>query len=162
MYTHINNSEFIQRLDILMDYYSIHASALANRIDVGRSTISHILSGRNKPSLEVILNILNAFEEVTFEWLVQGKGSFPVLNNENPVNSAPVPNKNVAPDENIISSKSEDTSTACNESIVPSSTSTSTTEDLDIIEKMVKPSKKLKRILLFFEDGSFESYENGI
>lgn len=47
---------------------------LASMIGVQRSGISHILSGRNKPSLDFIEKFLKAFPAVNAEWLITGKG----------------------------------------------------------------------------------------
>ncbi len=50
-------------------------SRFADHVGVPRATISHILSGRNKPSLEVVQKILEAFPDISAEWLVKGKGT---------------------------------------------------------------------------------------
>lgn len=73
----INNEDFAKRLQIVINYYGETASSFAEKIGVQRSSISHILSGRNKPSLEFILKILSSFPEVELYWLLNGKGSFP-------------------------------------------------------------------------------------
>ena len=62
-----------------MDYYGESASSFAEKIGVQRSSISHILSGRNKPSLDFILKILSAYPEVDLYWLFNGKGEFPSI-----------------------------------------------------------------------------------
>lgn len=73
----VNNEEFAKRLQKVIDYYGESASSFAEKIGVQRSSISHILSGRNKPSLEFVLKILTSFPEVELYWLLNGKGSFP-------------------------------------------------------------------------------------
>jgi len=73
----INTEDFIKRLQKVMDFYGESSSSFADKISVPRSSISHILSGRNKPSLDFILKILNSFPEVELYWLLNGKGSFP-------------------------------------------------------------------------------------
>ncbi len=73
----INIEKFAERLKIVIHYYELSAASLANKIDVQRSSISHILSGRNKPSLEFVLKILKTFPEVELYWLVNGVGKFP-------------------------------------------------------------------------------------
>lgn len=73
----INTEAFTKRLQQVMDYYGETASSFAEKIGVQRSSISHILSGRNKPSLEFVLKILSAFPEVELYWLLNGKGEFP-------------------------------------------------------------------------------------
>jgi predicted transcriptional regulator len=73
----VNTEEFIKRLEIILDYYSLNASAFADKIGVQRSSLSHLLSGRNKPSLDFILKILDVFPDVDLYWILNGKGSFP-------------------------------------------------------------------------------------
>ena len=73
----VNIEQFAKRLNILMDYYEISAALLAEKIEVQRSSISHILSGRNKPSLDFVLKILKTFPEVELYWLLNGVGHFP-------------------------------------------------------------------------------------
>ena len=53
----INVEEFAKRLNIIMDFHQLSAALLADKIEVQRSSISHLLSGRNKPSLEFVLKI---------------------------------------------------------------------------------------------------------
>ena len=73
----VNMESFIIRLQKVMDYYGESASSFSEKIGVQRSSISHILSGRNKPSLDFILKILSTFPEVDLYWLFNGKGEFP-------------------------------------------------------------------------------------
>ena len=73
----INTTDFTKRLQRVMEYYQISASGFADKIGVQRSSISHILSGRNKPSLEFIMKVLSSFPEVDLYWLLNGKGNFP-------------------------------------------------------------------------------------
>ncbi|WP_435412741.1 helix-turn-helix domain-containing protein [Psychroserpens mesophilus] len=73
----INTEDFIKRLQKVIDYYGESASSFAEKIGVQRSSISHILSGRNKPSLDFVLKVLSSFPEVELYWLMNGKGAFP-------------------------------------------------------------------------------------
>jgi len=73
----INNSKFVERLQKVMHHYQLSAAAFADEIKVQRSSISHLLSGRNKPSLDFVLKVLERYETVDLYWLLNGKGSFP-------------------------------------------------------------------------------------
>lgn len=75
--TMVNVEHFAKRLKKIIDYYDLSASSFADKIGVQRSSISHLLSGRNKPSLDFILKVLDTFDEVTWEWLLLEKGAFP-------------------------------------------------------------------------------------
>ena len=66
----LNADNFISRLEIIMEKNQLSAAAFAERIGVQRSSVSHILSKRNKPSLDFILKINNSFNEVTLDWLL--------------------------------------------------------------------------------------------
>lgn len=73
----VNNVEFAERLKKVMSFYGLTATALADSIEIQRSSISHLLSGRNKPSLDFVLKVLQKYPEVELYWLLNGKGSFP-------------------------------------------------------------------------------------
>ena len=72
----INNQAFAKRLQKVIDFYGESASSFAEKIGVQRSSISHILSGRNKPSLDFIMKVLSSYPDVELYWLLNGKGSF--------------------------------------------------------------------------------------
>ena len=72
----VNATEFSARLKQLLEHLGMASSAFAQSIDVNRSSISHLLSGRNKPSLDVIIKILEKYPEVNLYWLLNGKGEF--------------------------------------------------------------------------------------
>ena len=84
----VNSADFTKRLQNILDYYGLSATAFSEKIYFNRSTISHLLSGRNKPSLEFIMKVLQEFPEVELYWLLNGKGTFP---------TAPIPEKKIAP-----------------------------------------------------------------
>jgi transcriptional regulator with XRE-family HTH domain len=52
----------------------ISSSQFADRIGVQRSSVSHVLSGRNKPGFDFIQKILVAFPEINGDWLITGSG----------------------------------------------------------------------------------------
>ena len=83
----LNTDYFISRLEKLMETNQLSAAAFAEKIGVQRSSVSHILSKRNKPSLEFILKIHAVFDGVGLEWLViEGakQSSLPLLTTDVP------------------------------------------------------------------------------
>jgi transcriptional regulator with XRE-family HTH domain len=64
----------VDRITLLLKAKNINASQFADEIGVQRSSISHVLSGRNKPSLEFIQKILKRYQEINPDWLLFGKG----------------------------------------------------------------------------------------
>lgn len=78
LFTMVNVTEFSQRLQKVIDFHDESASSFAEKIGVQRSSISHVLSGRNKPSLDFVMKVLNAYPNVELYWLLNGKGTFPI------------------------------------------------------------------------------------
>lgn len=87
----VNAEDFVVRLEKIMRYYDLSASAFADEIKVQRSSISHLLSGRNKPSLEFVLKLIKSFPDVNLYWLLNGKGSFPSVTSRQSKIVAPTP-----------------------------------------------------------------------
>ena len=115
----INSIEFTTRIKKVMEYHQLSASLFADKIGVQRSSISHILSGRNKPSLDFILKITSAFSDIDIHWLLNGKGTFPKN----------IDNLKLTPTPSLFSSN-------------------------------LKPeNKKIKRIVVFYNDGTFDEYK---
>ncbi len=68
----LNTNEIIDRIEQIRSIHQLSASAFANKIGVQRSAMSHILSGRNKPSLEFLIKVYDAFEDIDLQWLLLG------------------------------------------------------------------------------------------
>lgn len=127
----INNSEFSGRIRTIMDFHQLSAAAFADKIQVPRSSISHLLSGRNKPSLDFVLKVVKEFDDVELYWLLNGKGTFP----KNEMPSPSESEKNTKLEKKII------------EHPVSSEKSIN-----------IPASKKIERIVIFFDDGTFKEY----
>jgi len=65
----------INRILLILKTQNLSSSQFADEIGVQRSSISHILSGRNNPSLEFVTKILKRFPEINSDWIIFGKGS---------------------------------------------------------------------------------------
>jgi len=63
------------RIKQIIEIKSLTPSQLADSIKVNRSRLSHILTGRNNPSLDLVQNILNTFPDINPEWLIFGQGN---------------------------------------------------------------------------------------
>lgn len=122
-----------ERFRYIMKLNNLSASAFADEIGVQRSSISHILSGRNKPSLEFIQKVLNRFPKVDAAWLINGTTS---INRE-----MDVPNESQV--------ETEKDKTIIREELI---------EDSPLISYSKSQKPNIKRILVFYEDQSFEEF----
>ena len=68
--------EINNRLRQIMDYFQLSPTQFADKLSIQRSAISHLLSGRNKPSILILEKIITNFPEINIEWLISGNGNF--------------------------------------------------------------------------------------
>ncbi|WP_313113262.1 helix-turn-helix domain-containing protein [Aequorivita sediminis] len=145
----VNSKDFVKRLEKILEYYGISATAFAEKMDFNRSTISHLLSGRNKPSLDFVMKLLKEFPEVEMNWLLYGKGSFPsTLENF----------KDIEVEKSKPSKSSE-------KNLDLFSTTTSNDEkkgvsSLKRVEQNLDSGKEIDKIVIFYSDGTFKAYQN--
>ena len=126
-----DQQEFIARIQKIMNYYSLTASALADQLGVLRSSISHLLSERNKPSLDFVLKIINKYPEIDLYWLLYGKGTFPKEEVKNSKESIP------------------------NEIIFPPSS-----KEKSYVKQEILEEKEIQKIVFFYKDKTFDIFEN--
>jgi transcriptional regulator with XRE-family HTH domain len=138
----LNKAKFAKRLQRIFDYYDINASAFAEKIDVNKASISHLLSGRNNPSLDFVMRVVSTFPEVDMYWLVNGKGVFPKTSEppEKPVpKEKPTPIQNSLFDEELLLNPTEKVQTGIKENISDA-------------------TEPVERVVIFFKNGKFKSY----
>ncbi|QEE50765.1 helix-turn-helix transcriptional regulator [Flavobacterium alkalisoli] len=165
----INTEDFIKRLETILDYYSISASVFADQIGVQRSGLSHLLSGRNKPSLDFVMRITDNYPEVDLYWLLNGKGSFPKgeakHENENIVQLTPPP-----PSVNETKTNFEDLF-----SVSEKKTEEVEINEPEVTEQHIEEKNKaaaqvnnipitynhseVEQVVIFYKDGTFKHYK---
>lgn len=63
------------RIRLIMESERLTPSAFADRLQLGRAVVSHILNGRNNPSLDVVTRILSKMNYINPDWLITGTGN---------------------------------------------------------------------------------------
>ncbi len=86
--------EINKRIEIIRNHYDLTNTEFADKINVQPSSLSHIFSGRNKPSIDFILKLKIAFPDVSLDWIIIGEGS--LINNSSEIlhSSPTLPIKN--------------------------------------------------------------------
>jgi len=151
----IDSADFTKRIHKIMKKNELNASSFAEAISVGRSSISHILSGRNKPSLELVMNIIQQFPEVDIYWLLNGKGTYPkveqsVIKPISKIETTTPPVINIPQEEVLMTQKKVD-------SITPDLFSTTQIEKEFLVEKN-NLGKNITKVIILYSDGSFKDY----
>ena len=62
------------RINRILKQKKLTASQFADQVGIQRSSVSHIMSGRNNPSLDLVQKILNTYQDINPSWLISGKG----------------------------------------------------------------------------------------
>lgn len=142
-----------RRIAIFLEDNAISIKDFADKLSVQRSSLSHILSGRNKPSLDFILKMLRAYPSLSERWLLHGKG-FP-LSSEVPAASTapPVPIPEASTDVTNVTIKSESDEVTNVTGVDKSLTESESSDNQEIKEKA-----RLVKILLLYSDGGFRQY----
>ncbi len=147
------------RIKKVMDESGLSASKFADKIGVPRSGLSHVLSGRNKPSLDYVLKMLNAFPELDPNWLLKGQKSTTnfdqILDDKSTQNDVEFSN-----DLNTsIASVNKKMGGQADKMIRKISKVTAPTEiDEPIQSSVSKNGNQVERIVYFYSDGSFKEY----
>lgn len=140
---------FVNRLGILLETYEFSASAFADKIGVQRSSLSHLLSGRNRPSLDLILKIKACFPELNLDWLIQGTG---VMSNDNNVlRNTPTSSPSLSDKDKV----HELHHTPLDIPIQPSKQEQALPQEQHIMN-----DSNIEKIIVFYKDGTFKQYSS--
>lgn len=74
------------RLAHILRAKNLTASQFAELMEIQPSNVSHLLNGRNKPSLDFLIKLKDVFPEYSFDWIILGKKPI-TINEPNPVSS---------------------------------------------------------------------------
>jgi len=172
--------EFNDRITKVIEFSELSPAEFAEEIGVHRSSISHIISGRNKPSLDFITKIKSKFPDIEWNWLITGTGEMLISKEEAKIvekqnsKEEDKPVKKSLPDlfslineEQFGYTETEDKvkKTVMRESDISVQTSEKNkindSQPLEnISKKQISDPKKIRRIVFFYDDGTFETYEN--
>lgn len=158
-----------RRLQQLLELESLTQAQFAERIGVGRASISHILNGRNKPGYDIIQSILRAFPKLSPDWLLLGKGK-PYRDDTRPYSTLFSPQNERAsteiaqdvdrelPGEHADNDDLTELFPLAQPSeITIKNTDLSNTRAADEQPK-AKESRRIRRITIYYDDNTFEEF----
>ncbi len=162
-----------ERISKIIEYSGFSLSEFADEIEVQRSNISHITSGRNKPSLDFLIKIKNRFPELEWEWLIENKGEM-LKKEEVPekLKTASLPDLfSLIDDDNFGITESEDRvlkdypreseiyAPISEKEKISDSQRLEVRENQNISQQTQNQQYKIIKIVFFYENGKFESFE---
>ncbi|MDR1518272.1 MAG: helix-turn-helix transcriptional regulator [Dysgonamonadaceae bacterium] len=143
------------RIKQIIDGENIPPAKFADRLQINRAVISHILNGRNNPSLDVVSKILSEMKHINPEWLINGVGdmykegfvaeSLPQENDLFSKNATKLdnpPEKSKYAPENELNTSVNRQENSENEPIAP----------------IIRADKKITQIIIYYNDNTFECF----
>lgn len=149
-----------ERILQIMENERMSPSAFADSLQIGRAVISHILNGRNNPSLDVVTRILNRMNYVNPDWLLTGKGG---MYKSDSVQADRNSHLNSKPQDlfsqNAINENQTPVSIKNEQEIVPEKPLiVDTITEKQKIEYIKAPDKRVVRIIIYYSDNTFETF----
>ncbi len=148
------------RIKKIMDESGLSASKFADKIGVPRSGLSHVLSGRNKPSLDYVVKILNAFPGLDPNWLIRGEENEVKIDlGQRNAEKSIYPNRNSQLNTSLakVNKKMGGQADKLVEKIIKESKD-APEERNDVNSKVNSTTSVVERIVYFSSDGSFPEY----
>ena len=148
-----------EKLQILMNAENLTGSRLAEYLGIQPSSISHIMSGRNKPSLDFVQKILQRYPRINPDWLLLDSEQMYRTQSSEP---SPASSSETLFDEPTFAQEPSA------QSDMPTADSTSLTSPapnaphsaMDVAGCFAAPDgRSVKRVIVMFDDRTFESYE---
>ena len=160
----------LERIKALMEVRGLSPSQFADETTLPRPVVSHILSERNKPSLEAVQKILAAYPDVSSDWLLNGEGVM-LRAGESAGASEPTPAKSPEERSSPKAPKRPKSTTAranaTPPAAVPAAAATHSSapaaprqdDELPAVAaQLIRPDRTVRRILIFYSDGSFSEH----
>nr|WP_320038557.1 helix-turn-helix transcriptional regulator [uncultured Bacteroides sp.] len=142
------------RIEAIMKREHMTPSSFAESIEIQRSTLTHILRGRNNPSLDVVMKIHQRFKYVNLDWLLYGNGN--MINQEKTSDDL----QRSLFDENEEIKSVPQADLEYRKEMPLKTTETTHKEPVkEEIRYIEKPPRKITEIRIFFDDNTFEIFK---
>lgn len=176
----------LKRIALILQTQNLTVSQFADRIGVQRSALSHVLGGRNNPSLDFVTKILRTFPEIRSQWLLFGEGkmydamsevrpaeepavampSNPPVAMPSEAEIPPVPASEMSverPEMPVVEpempvERSEMPEEAASETAETASAAGMTLPDMADLAPVQATDSRLVKVVFFYSDGRFEEY----
>ncbi len=144
------------RIQEILQREQLSAAQFADKIGVQRSSVSHVLSGRNKPSIDFIQKILQNIDGISADWLLSGRGEF--RKKHGPSSSSIETGLLFEEIESAGSPKNLIQETMQYESASSTQTDPLPTTAIPRLLSAPTGQKRLERVLFFYSDNTFTEY----
>lgn len=152
------------RIKLIMENEQLAPSAFADKLQLGRAVVSHILNGRNNPSLDVVTRILSKMDYINPDWLITGNGEmYKPEYNKGGTTTQQIVNTQSQPDlfsQNYVSPTTLLKEPEYRKEIIvdqPQNIIEDTVKKEVIYQKL--PERKISKIIIYYTDNTFETFD---
>lgn len=143
------------RIRLIMEKENLTPAKFADMLNINRAVISHILNGRNNPSLDVVTKILGDMDYINPEWLINGTGQM----YKNGIDPESLPKEpDLFDQREIFSGESKTIIKNHEESGSNNLENNIQQSDIKQLEQLIKPDKKITQIIIYYNDNTFERF----
>ena len=147
-----------ERITQIMQKEEMTAAQFAEKIGLSPSSLSHILNGRNNPSLDVVMKIHKACNYVNLSWLIYGEGEMEEQQDSSQLEETGISGISMF-DESAFFSP-EGTEESENRKEIASKSPVFTPKEIvrEEIKYVEKPARIITEIRIFFDNGTYETF----
>jgi|SRR5690554_1308125 len=143
------------RIRLIMEKENLTPAKFADKLDINRAVISHILNGRNNPSLDVVTKILDEMDYINPEWLIKGVGNI----YKEGINFDELPkDRDLFNQEHEIHDQRMNDAEQTKENNLKAQDITPQSPIYKDIEPEKKLVKKITQIIIYYDDNTFEKF----
>ena len=146
------------RITQLMQKEEMTAAQFAEKIGLSPSSLSHILNGRNNPSLDVVMKIHKACNYVNLPWLLYGEGSMEEYPEESKSDDLNVSAISLFDENSFFATNGTDERENRKEMTLKSPVFAPKEIVREEIKYIEKPARKITEIRIFFDNGTYETF----
>ena len=131
-----------EQIQEILKRENITSSQFADKIGVQRSSVSHVISGRNKPGFEFIRRVIESFPDINADWLLTGTGEM---------------YRQIRPSKQLFDEDRDNEGKSISGDVNVKNDVSEASERVDAVSRHVdKP--EIERIIVFYEDKTFREY----
>lgn len=142
----------------------------AEKLGISTSSLSHIFSGRNNPSLDVVMRIHKAYPSVNLNWLLYGEGEmYAGMSGDESEGESVIDNSISISGFGVFENNPENPEIAANGQCVSDFSKENASKvpqsgiklpEKEVVKYIEKPQPKITEIRIFFDNGTYQVFKS--
>lgn len=150
------------RIKMIMDHRNMTQKMFANAIGISEGSLSGVLNGRTRPTLQIVDAIHTSFPNISLEWLLYGRDPMTVddtsADTEN-LKQSPAPDSGTnIQAKDLFSSVLDQPSTVTDNKSIHSVQNDALGSPQTIVKYIDKPERQIVEVRIFYDDQTWESF----